>query len=1654
MHDANHNLLFGIIALQVNFIDRHALVAAFDRWRSEKSRPLGAILVEMGALDADGRQLLDSLVAKHLRLHEGQAEKSLAAVASTDPVHEELKRVPDQDLARSLGYVAAHTIGHDAAATRYIPEDEGAAAGSRFRVLRPLAKGGLGEVHVAQDLEVPREVALKEIQSRYADEPSNRARFMLEAEITGGLEHPGIVPVYGIGKHVDGRPYYAMRFVRGESLHEAIRAFHAPAPPGAAVDPGEKSLELRRLLGRLVDVCDAIEYAHSRGVLHRDLKPSNIMLGKYGETLVVDWGLAKAAGADRAPVEQAEPALTPSSGGDSAPTQMGRAIGTPQYMSPEAAEGRLDLLSPATDVYGLGATLYCLLTGKAPFPQENADTVLSKVGTGDFAPPRQARKEVPPALEAICLKAMARRPSQRYRSAREMANDIEHWLADERVSAYPEPVAHSALRWARRRRGLVGGVAAALVALVVTGIAALVIGRRANERTLALAKAEALLDASAADAGRLLDELAPYREITRPSFVAAFEESEEGSHRKLHASLALAKDDPDQVDYLAHRLLTAGPEEFALIQAKAPPFGAELNDVFWRVVEDKKSERRERFRAACALIPSSWRDDRFAAIAPFVATELANSNSVELGPWLEVVRPAAARVAAPLGALARDPTRSELVRSLALDAFADFALSDEGALVDLLQEADQRQFTRLFPLLEKVRPESIARIEALLKTRLAPSWSDPALDPSWIPVPADIVTRIEAAQGLVEERFAFCQDMPLEEFDALHEVLRRSGYRPIRFRPFVSRAKAAGEALERKPDEGPAKNSIFVAAIWRRDGRDVRVVHGQTAESLLAQDAKERESGFLPTDVASYPAEGGTRHYAAIWTPRESDKDDGRLFLARTAPDAGEIANLLADGFRFVAMNEGGAVNGDPSFDVALRKGEPIVRSGIGLSGVEYLNYQREGALEFDISLRGRAPQDDSAAPKLRQNLTKADEILKERPHLEDALLERARARSGLRMDVFAIQDFDRYLSANDDANIRAERALCLARQGEREKALADVARHTARCPHPQHVAYVEASVNAWLGDDSALANLREELKSHEHDANWLYFAASATSVASEAFAKMDPEKARLLGDEADQLLDRSISAGRTDFDFMMADPDLDAIRDRPVFRRIHEQMGTDLSLSALWKVDTEFESTSLRGGPPAEQMAKIRELVAAGYRPEGISVVRELAPGTPVAGAGGETRVESKDWLTASVWRRPLVRDADRETLAKRQANAAIALARRGQADLLWPLLRHSPDPRVRSYLVDRLASFGFDPKLIFERLVIEEDVTIRRALALVLGGTDETMTPPDLRRSWEGALVELYRNSPDAGLHAAIQWLLRQWGQAERVQKIDQELATGQISPDRDWYVSGMGQTFAVFRDPPDFVMGSPITETGRWEGPRGISESRHTRRLGRSFALATQEVTVEQFLKFRQDHNYARDYAIDPQNPVNNVSWYTALAYCNWLSKIEGIPPEEWCYPTAGSIAAGMSFSDGHLKYKGYRLPTEAEWEFACRAGASTARFYGETEELLERYAWVRSNSKGRHLLRVGSLKPNDFGLFDTQGNVTEWTESPFTYFRGTRMTAWLDDPPVLGEIRDEDYREIRGGHFENDAPYVRSSQRNGDQPTTWGYHIGLRPARTID
>jgi serine/threonine-protein kinase len=481
---ADRNVLFGTLALQLDFIDRDDLITALSARASAKDKPLGELLLDLGCLSLRRRQVLEALVEEHLDAHHGDPRQSLAALAPAAEIFQVLAALADPDVQTLQDTVI---LPRDSALSAHNGTSASAdLTGERYQIVRRHAEGGLGEVFVALDRELRREVALKAIRPALASDRPSRERFLQEAEITGALEHPGVVPVYGLGQYADGRPFYAMRLIRGETLKEAIHRFHDADWPGR--DAGERGLALRQLLHRFIAVCNAVAYAHNRGVLHRDLKPSNILLGKYGETLVVDWGLAKAVGdpPDRV-ADQGEGRLQPRSSSDLA-TELGSTLGTPAYMSPEQAAGRWQEVGPASDVYSLGASLYHLLTGQAPVQGSDRLAILEKVRHGDWLPPRQVKKDVPTALDAVCRKALALRPGERYITALELAADLEHWLADEAVRAWREPWWVRLRRWLGRHQSLVLSVLAALgVALLSLGIATVMLtdaNRREREARL------------------------------------------------------------------------------------------------------------------------------------------------------------------------------------------------------------------------------------------------------------------------------------------------------------------------------------------------------------------------------------------------------------------------------------------------------------------------------------------------------------------------------------------------------------------------------------------------------------------------------------------------------------------------------------------------------------------------------------------------------------------------------------------------------------------------------------------------------------------------------------------------------------------------------------------------------------------------------------------------------------------------------------------------------------------------------------------------------------------------------------------------------------------------------------------------------------------
>ncbi len=551
--DTERDLLFGVVAFQHGAVDADRLAETCAAWASEPFASLADHFVDRGLITVEQRSEVEKAVAHELEAHGGDPHATLVAALDC----RSLAAIGDVAISKVAIDVQLSPQGHQldgghvklGAIPAHEPENR-----DRYTLTHLHAKGGMGRVWLARDATLGRQIALKELRPDQSDNSIVFSRFLYEAKITAQLEHPGIVPVYELGE--GEAPYYTMRFVKGRTLSEAIRAFHKKRAIGKA-----DSVERVALLTAFVGVCYAVAYAHSRGIIHRDLKGQNVVLGDFGEVMVLDWGLAKRIlpdqhGAD--PVEEEKPVVSsgpspdhdlvtigtgevdqnndmslasspgiearlvaklasnvgvngstdhhssqsangfaqkllnsrpssnrrpnPESGAGPEGTIQGQLLGTPAYMAPEQAQGRHDLVNERSDVYGLGAILYEILTGRPPFIAPKTAEIVRKVCKEAPTPPRQIVADTSSALEAVCLKALRKVSDERYATAAELAQEVQRNLADEPVRAFEEPWSQRVLRWARKHKTLVSGTMALLItAAIGFAISTILIAGERNE---------------------------------------------------------------------------------------------------------------------------------------------------------------------------------------------------------------------------------------------------------------------------------------------------------------------------------------------------------------------------------------------------------------------------------------------------------------------------------------------------------------------------------------------------------------------------------------------------------------------------------------------------------------------------------------------------------------------------------------------------------------------------------------------------------------------------------------------------------------------------------------------------------------------------------------------------------------------------------------------------------------------------------------------------------------------------------------------------------------------------------------------------------------------------------------------------------------------
>jgi hypothetical protein len=986
------------------------------------------------------------------------------------------------------------------------------------------------------------------------------------------------------------------------------------------------------------------------------------------------------------------------------------------------------------------------------------------------------------------------------------------------------------------------------------------------------------------------------------------------------------------------------------------------------------------------------------------------------------------------------------------------------------------------------REQAVKLLEKVFDEQPVYDWSDNPIDPKWDEPSDQLQSQIELAHGQLHERFAFCFDMPVAQFVELSEALRPAGYRPTRVRPHA----ALIVPTKYVDDHGALSTNALgaanfpVAAIWVRDGGDFHIERSLPADQVpkYGESGKSRRD-LLLQDLSAIPNTSldSTPQYLTIWSePSKSDKELSPETKVATTVDidrdnkASGFADLLTNMAMATLLSEkrfalldlpqaefdeayssinkdlhlgfrtGGFVNtlSVRTDHEGVRRYSSVLSSLTAGTGRETVFYDctNIGSTQFDVSMS--AIQWDPLREH-RQQVNQINVLPKEQRAALDTRVLLATA-------LYKIGELDLALSemnvlAEDEAyasEILQYRALTLVRLGstkEANEALEMFSKLTEDDSSATKT-YFQIVFKGWQGDfENAARQLHEAKTKYVDDPFGIYNLACAASECSRAAKGKDEEKSAMFADQALILLETSLA--KVDPPYLLpiaTDPDLQALHDDSRFRSILLKVYQFAPFSGVFRHNSPMEShrqvaTSIRA-----LHKQIAPMLADGWRPAAIGAGKhDSATNDP-----NSTLIEE---LYTMVLHRPVVSKSARETLTKRQAAALTALLRLGDSSDLLARLRLTGRTDVCSSALQRMANFGVEPQSLTRLLDSAQDGNVRAFLLLSLGELARDARLTDEQRL---ELVErlrlIYRNDPHSGIHSAARWALRQLGESQLKLRSQIDFGNRDLElVDRHWVVNTQDQTLLIVKKG-KFLQGSPSIETGRSE-----TEVLHQTIINHDFWISSSEVTKSDWMNFSQTDKSVLSFA-DPNvsaympsldSPMVGVTWREAAKYCNWLSSVEGIPKDQWCYEVVEGAENAILVKSSFQALTGYRLPTEAEWEFACRAGTKTAYSFGSSESYASEYARCQKTSDGT-TGSVDELKPNNFGLFGMHGNVSEWCQDgPNPYAAFDAVDPWVDG---------EGERITRGGSWNSTARDCRSASRGETSIDMRLFDVGFRVVRT--
>lgn len=1494
-----------------------------------------------------------------------------------------------------------------------------------YRVERKLGGGTFGIVYLGYDDALKRAVAIKVLRERHSSQ-ADIDRFQEEARVLAGFTHPNIVPVFGFGVTDDGFPYFASQYIEGGDL--ATRILKA-------------RLSHQKVAAVIATMAEALNYAHGRKIYHRDIKPGNILIDTKDKPYLADFGLH----------------LKRQDFGIGAKI----VLGTPAYMSPEQARGEGGQVDGRTDIFSLGVVLYELLVGERPFEGESTSALLSQIISHNVLPPRQLDDTIPPRLEHICLKALRNLAPESYTTAADMADDLRRFLAPSPTAAAPATV-QVLVSAAAPQPTLQVPDPAPLAPRVSTAT----FGSN-TEGSPGSVMPKGLRSFNRDDAHFFLKLLpGPRDESGLPESVSFWKKQ-------------IEQTDPDHGFKVGVILGDSGSGKSSLVKAGILP---RLSEKVIPVYLEATAEETE--TVLLTLLRKRW------------PTSHTQHSLMET-------------LATVKGGLALSGTKLLIV----LDQFEQWLHAKKGEqdteLVQALRICDGTTLQCLVMLRREFGPE-VHRFLGELHVKLNEERNFAFIHP----FPTDHAKNVLSMFGVALNKLPEPTRMSKEQEEFLNQAalgLAEDG------RVICALLALFAEMMKWQPwtpetlkETADPKHFVFtfLEKTFSSQTNPTHWLHRQGAKAVLSAllpDPGVQIKGHMKSYSELLEASG----YAS--RPREFDDlirilDRETRLITPTDPEgearSNDLTQPIFSGQKYYQLTHDYLVN--DLRDWLTRKQQETRRGRVELMLAErasawnrHEEYRQLPTLWEWLQILWYTQKKDRT--KTQHRMMKSARkyyfsliglivvfvlslILTDRfGHVFPALLAvigislfaffflRTKRRQEENYNVAVASGLvDRLLNAHTPqvpaiiAEMKEFRRWIDPRlkevyaESERQKD-ARKQLHVSLALLPVESEQVEYLYRRLLtAEPHEIGVIGEMLFPYRErlirrlwtlfDAHTERIAANERFRAGCALALFDPDSERwniIAESVVEQLVVVSPAFLRRWIDALRP------VRTKllgplcKVFRERREDNVTERILAA--SIITDFASSQpdllvgLLLDADEKQFAVLYPKVEA-QRERAVTLLHEILA----------SNVESQEM------------NEQKECLAKRQANAAVALLKLGRAENIWSLLKQRPDPRLRSYLIHRLALYGADACAIVKHLEEETDVTIQSALILSLGEFGDKEWPSSERQAVVIKLKEIYETADDPGIHAAAEWLLRRWQQHEWLMQMNNEWARSRkgkegllevVKEDGSngkpfWYINGQGHKMVVISGPVVFVMGSPGTEEGRQD-----FEPQHRKRIPRTFALAAKPVTVEQYRRYEPNFTLGgkQKHAPSPDCPVFTTSWCQAAAYCNWLSKEEGIEPDQWCYET-DSLGQVVKMKEKYLSLAGYRLPTEAELEYGTRAGSVTSRYFGEVEELLTRYAWYIKNSQER-AWPVGSLKPNDFGLFDVLGNILVWCQDRYREDGSTPNEESDDSEEDELMIVSTDRHILRGGSWYNRPQYVRSASRVHSMPSYLDHTYGFRVAKTI-